>query len=187
LNYYDVQVVNIGLLSSLDILDFILPLFNDIPVILDPILHSGSGAFQFIKPEQINRLKAYFNDIFLLTPNIPEAVLLTGQHIQHFTDMQNASRILMDSGVKNVLIKGGHLKGNDIYDTLFERDRISRFPSSRKQFRIHGTGTFLNAAISAHLFSGDDIKTCVERAKSMLNRAVENVNEDNPILNLHSL
>jgi len=111
--------------------------------------------------------------------------MLTGQRIQKFNDIQRASQILMDYGVKNVLIKGGHLQGDDIYDTLFEREQVSRFPSSRKQFKIHGTGSFFNAAISAYLFSGEDLKICVEKAKCLLNQAVENVNEENPILNLH--
>lgn len=169
----------------MDVLDVILPLFEKIPIILDPIFFSGSGDFQFVNQDQVNQLKTFLSQIFLLTPNIPEAIALTGQKIRKFNDIQRVSQILMDFGVKNVLIKGGHLQGDEIYDTLFERERVSRFPSSRKQFRIHGTGSFFNAAISAYLFSGENLKICVEKAKNLLNQAVENVNEENPILNLH--
>jgi hydroxymethylpyrimidine kinase/phosphomethylpyrimidine kinase len=185
LNYYDVRIVNIGLLGSLDVLDIVLPLFEKKPIILDPIFFSGSGDFQFVKQDQINRLKTYLSHIFLLTPNIPEAIALTGQKIKKFNDIQKVSRILMDNGVKNVLIKGGHLQGDVIYDTLFEGDQVFRFSSSRKQFRIHGTGSFLNAAIAAYLFLGEELKICVDKAKCLLNMAIENVNEENPILNLH--
>ena len=185
-NYYDIQIVNIGLLGSLDILDFIIPLFEKTKIIWDPILSSGSGDFQFIKEDQFNRLMKHFNNIFLLTPNLPEASALSGQKIQNFTDIQKASRILMEFGAKNVLIKGGHLRGKVIYDTLFENDQVSRFYSSPKEFRIHGTGSFLNATISTYLFSGDKLRICIEKAKHLLNRAVEEVDEENPVLNVRN-
>ena len=100
--------------------------------------------------------------ILLITPNIPEAELLTNTKINSLNDMIKAGQLLINLGAKNVLIKGGHLKSNEINDILLNKKIIKIFKNKKyKSKNTHGTGCTLSSAIATNLSCGKDlIKSC---------------------------
>ncbi|MCK4835259.1 MAG: hydroxymethylpyrimidine/phosphomethylpyrimidine kinase [Candidatus Aminicenantes bacterium] len=180
--YYDIRILNIGLFGEPEILDFCIPLFPRSKIIFDPILASGSGGFKFVPDDQIKTIRSHFKDFFLLTPNISEAETLSGQEIQSLEDVKKSAIILKKMGAQNILIKGGHLEAGKCYDTLYSQDKFITFCSSRKRFRIHGTGSFLNAGIAAYTFLGADLNTSIKKSKRLLRHALRQVINKNPIL-----
>ena len=116
--------VKIGMLQSQKIINAVLNSLKKIKigkVVLDPVMVSKSGT-KLINEKAIKDIKKkLFKKIFLITPNIPEAELLTNTKIKSVEKMIIAGKILIKAGAKNVLIKGGHLKSKKIYDVLINK------------------------------------------------------------------
>ena len=129
---------------------------------------------------------------FLITPNIPEAEILSKTKIYTFKDMINAGKILINLGAKNVLIKGGHLKSKQINDILLNRKIIKVF-KSRKYYtkNTHGTGCTLSSAIATYLSCGKDLIKSCELGIKYVNEAIRsnlNLGKGNgPINHLNSI
>lgn len=146
-------------------------------VVLDPVLAS-SGGFTLLEEEGITLLRRQlFPLCTLITPNRPEAERLSGVRINTEEDACRAATILLKSGAKAVLVKGGHLSGDPI-DVLAEREAA---PVSIRHPRIetrhtHGTGCFLSSAIASHLAwnasLGKAVRDSVERLQRGLLRPV---------------
>ena len=100
--------------------------------------------------------------ILLITPNVPEAEILSGMKIKSPQDMIKAGKILIRKGAKNVLIKGGHLKSKQMNDILLNKKYIKVFKSKKYRSKnTHGTGCTLSSAIATYLSCGKDlIKSC---------------------------
>ncbi len=140
------------------------------PVVCDPILKSSSGA-ELLDPGAIGIL---INDLFphiaVLTPNLPEAEILLGTTIP---SVEQAATQLLETGVRSVLIKGGHAEGNECRD--YWTDGIQSFwlCSPRiETFATHGTGCILSAAIAAAIALGQSIPEAVLAAKTFLNQCL---------------
>ena len=116
--------VKIGMLQSQKIINAVLNYLKKIKigrVVLDPVMVSKSGT-KLINEKAIKDIKKkLFKKIYLITPNIPEAELLTNTKIKSVEKMIIAGKILIKAGAKNVLIKGGHLKSKKIYDVLINK------------------------------------------------------------------
>jgi hydroxymethylpyrimidine/phosphomethylpyrimidine kinase len=143
------------------------------PLIVDPVMISKHGA-RLISPEAEAALK---NDLlpqaFLVTPNIPEAELLSDMEIRDDKDMLRAARRLCGAGCRAVLIKAGHLDGPPV-DLLFDGAEVSRFAGVRVHSKhTHGTGCTLSAAITANLALGFMLQEAVSRAKRYVQAAIE--------------
>ena len=110
---------------------------------------------------------------YLLTPNVPEAERLIGKSIRTETDMEDAARELHSLGAANVLIKGGHLTGQQSNDILFDGIESHRFIAER-QFtnNTHGTGCSYASAIAAFLVQGHPLRIAVEKAKEFISSAI---------------
>lgn len=109
----------------------------------------------------------------ILTPNIPEAEVITGRTIVTLSDMEDAARDILALGCKNVLMKGGHLEG-DSTDILFDGDNFTYFPSPRIATKnTHGTGCTLSSAIAASLGRGMSVAEAVAAAKEYITVAIE--------------
>ncbi|MDZ5473905.1 bifunctional hydroxymethylpyrimidine kinase/phosphomethylpyrimidine kinase [Bacillus sp. 31A1R] len=144
-------------------------------VVVDPVMIAKGGA-SLLKLDAISALKKYLLPIStIVTPNIPEAEELTSMKIESLEDKKEAARRLIDLGVKNAVIKGGHdtdpLKSNDLlYDgvnfIIFESDRI-------QTKNTHGTGCTFSAAIAAELSKGIQIEKAVKTAKDFIQAAIE--------------
>ena len=110
----------------------------------------------------------------IITPNIPEAELLTNIKINSVNDMIKAGQLLINLGAKNVLIKGGHLKSKKMYDVLLNKKMIKIFKSKKYISKnTHGTGCTLSSAIATNLSCGKDmIKSC-ELGIKYVNEAIK--------------
>lgn len=148
--------------------------YPEIPGIFDPVMVSSSGK-PLMTEETISMLAgSLFPLMQLITPNLDEAALLTGREITSIADMTEAGRILLKMGCRAVLIKGGHLKAEQIYDVLVEQgDRCSIFNSAYVPSKnLHGTGCTLSSAIAAYSAMGNPLPAAVSKARAYVHEAI---------------
>jgi len=143
------------------------------PVVVDPVMISKSGA-QLLKEDAVkSMIKELLPLTTVLTPNIPEAEVLSGLKIRSINDMVKAAGIICGYGVKAVVVKGGHLKDKESPDVLVYDGRVEVLPSPRIESKTtHGTGCIFSAAIAAEIAKGLSIVDSVKRAKELTMLAV---------------
>ena len=111
---------------------------------------------------------------FLITPNIPEAEVLTNTKIKDLKDMLNSVHILSKLGVKNILLKGGHLNSKYSYDILLTNKKLKIFKNKMiKTKNTHGTGCTLSSAIATFLSCGKPLKKSCELGIKYVNQAIK--------------
>ena len=153
----------------------------------------AKGGTKLINNEAIDEIKKkLIKKILLITPNIPEAELLTNTKINSLNDMIKAGQLLINLGAKNVLIKGGHLKSNEINDILLNKKIIKIFKNKKyKSKNTHGTGCTLSSAIATNLSCGKDLIKSCEQGIKYVNEAIKsNLNYgkgNGPINHLNSI
>jgi hydroxymethylpyrimidine/phosphomethylpyrimidine kinase len=142
--------------------------------VLDPVMVATSGDVLF-EPDTIDVIR---NELVpraaLVTPNIHEAVILTGEEIVDEDSMAEAAEILVkEMGAQAALIKGGHLdSGNRVVDLLYDGD-IRTFRGQRLDTtNTHGTGCTLSAAITAQLANRESLHAAVRRAIDYVHNAI---------------
>jgi len=145
-----------------------------IPLVVDPVMVAKGGA-PLIESAAIETLKArLIPRAAVLTPNLPEAEILVGHKIDSVAAMHDAAEALLGLGCGAVLLKGGHLPGDTLYDVLKTRGGRGRvWESTRIDSRhTHGTGCTLASAIAAGLAQGLSVEAAVERAREYVRRAI---------------
>ncbi|HMG12552.1 MAG TPA: bifunctional hydroxymethylpyrimidine kinase/phosphomethylpyrimidine kinase [Gemmatimonadaceae bacterium] len=142
--------------------------------VLDPVMVATSGDV-LLEPEAIEVIRRELvPQAALLTPNIHEAAILTGNEIDDEDSMSEAAEVLVrDMGAQAALIKGGHLaSGNRVVDVLYDGD-IRTFRGQRiDTTNTHGTGCTLSAAITAQLANGESLHAAVRRAIDYVHSAI---------------
>jgi hydroxymethylpyrimidine/phosphomethylpyrimidine kinase len=109
----------------------------------------------------------------LATPNLDEAELLLGRELRARTDLPAAARELHERFGCAVLVKGGHLRGDEAVDVFFDGRTLREFVARRiRGVSTHGTGCTYSAAIAAGLARGDTLPRAVARAKEFVTRAI---------------
>jgi hydroxymethylpyrimidine/phosphomethylpyrimidine kinase len=170
--------IKIGMIHTTEqaiIIANVLKEYPEVPVIFDPVMVSGSG-YKLMEESTINSLK---NELFrlaaLVTPNLDEAMLITGMDISTVEDMEVATACFLKLGCNAVLIKGGHLKGVYLYDVYADKNGLKhKFESDFiESNNIHGTGCTLSSAIAAYIALGKDMLTSIEKAKNYVHQAIE--------------
>ena len=166
-----IAAVKIGALASLDHLavaaDFLAALSPRPPVVLDPVLVSTSGR-ELFPPKGLALLRARLLPLVtLITPNLPEAELLTGRPARTEADLVPAGRELVRLGAAAALVKGGHLPGQPV-DALVHAGGVERFSGMRRPHEFHGTGCALASAVAARLARGDDLLAAVAGGRDYL-------------------
>jgi hydroxymethylpyrimidine/phosphomethylpyrimidine kinase len=173
-----IDAVKIGMLGSQEAAEAVTELLGRIkgtPVVLDTVLRSSSGKtlFQCESPASMKRL---FPLVSIITPNLPEAALLTGCERSPATreEIEKTALQLNREGASSVLIKGGHGEGNECSDCLLYQGRFYWF-SNRKIItkNTHGTGCTLSSAIAAGLAKGTSMTDAVEKAVKYTRSALE--------------
>jgi hydroxymethylpyrimidine/phosphomethylpyrimidine kinase len=145
-----------------------------IPVVLDPVMVATSGT-RLLDDAGIQAMRTRLvTRCALITPNIPEAEILTQTTIRDEGDMHRAADLLLLAGAPAVLIKGGHLPGETLVDLLRTADGMEkRFESERQNTRAtHGTGCTLSAAIATGLAQGMTLESAVARGIDFVQRAM---------------
>ena len=171
------DAIKIGMLHSTKVIDAVVRSIKNMQVkkiVLDPVMVAKGGT-KLIDEKAIKSLKSkLIKKVFLITPNIPEAEILTKIKINTKEDMIFAANKLIELGAKNVLIKGGHLKHKFVHDILVNKFEIKIFNSLRyKTKNTHGTGCTLSSAITTFLSCGKPIKKSCELGIKYVNSAIK--------------
>ena len=141
-------------------------------IVVDPVMIATSGA-RLISEDAVETLTEKLLPIAtLVTPNIPEAEVLSGMKIANKTDMEKASGYISRTYGCSVLLKGGH-SINDANDLLYDNGETTWFESIRiDNPNTHGTGCTLSSAIASNLAKGYDLKQSVQLAKEYISGAL---------------
>jgi hydroxymethylpyrimidine/phosphomethylpyrimidine kinase len=144
-------------------------------LVVDPVMVSTSGA-TLMKPDAITAFRGALLPLaFVVTPNVDEANVLTGETVRTANEMETAALRIHGMGARNVLIKGGHLESAAATDILFDGSEFSYFRSPRiGTSQAHGTGCVLSASIAAYLALGKSVKEAVALGKEFVTRAITN-------------
>ncbi len=170
------DAVKIGMVSSVELIKIIsekLKFYHAKNIVVDPVMVSTSGS-RLIQEEAIEALKTFlFRQAVLLTPNIPEASVLSGISIQNEADMINAAQIISSAYNCAVLCKGGH-NINDANDLFYSNNTYRWFVGERiNNENTHGTGCTLSSAIVSGLAKGMDMETSIQLAKEYISGALK--------------
>lgn len=141
-------------------------------LVVDPVIRSTNRKVLLSKKGILALQEKLLPLATLVTPNIPEAEILSGIKIKQPMDRLRAARKIMKTGVKSVLIKGGHAKKHSD-DFFFDGKRTLVFESVRLHpGGLHGTGCVLSAALASGLAQGLDLHTAIRRAKGFIQNAI---------------
>ena len=170
------DAIKIGMLHSTQVINKVYKSLNKMKIkkiILDPVMIAKGGS-KLINDQAIKVMKKkLLNKVSLITPNIPEAEILTGVKIKNKNDMIFAANKLIEFGVPNVLIKGGHLGSNNLYDIFVNKKEIKIFLNKRlKTKNTHGTGCTLSTAITSFFSCGKNLKKSCELGIKYVNSAI---------------
>ena len=169
------DAVKIGMVSDEKLIKVIadcLQKYKPRNIVLDPVMVATSGA-KLIKDEAIATLTKYLMPLAtVITPNIPEAEILSDMKIESKEDMEKAAKIVSEKYSCAVLLKGGHSL-NDANDLLYGKDGKEWFIGERIDNKnTHGTGCTLSSAIATNLAKGESLKSAVENAKQYISGAL---------------
>ena len=139
------------------------------PLVVDPVMIAKSGV-ALSKPEAMDALENYLlPKATVITPNRFEAQKLADMKIKNLKDAEVAAKKISEMGPKAVVIKGGHLEGNDAIDFLYYGGKFKTFSAPRLDVKTtHGTGCSFSAAIAAELAKKTDVPVAVEKAKEIV-------------------
>lgn len=172
-----VDAVKIGMLHSPEVVKVVAWAIDHYQlqrVVLDPVMVATSGD-RLIAQETVQVLvRELFPRAALITPNLDEAALLLGRDIQRVEDLDPAASDLLALGAQAVLLKGGHLTGEQVVDVLAQPGLpLQRLQSARIASRnVHGTGCTLSSAIASHLALGLDLPQAVAQARAYILQAI---------------
>ena len=170
------DAIKIGMLHSAMVIKSVirsLDLIKVKKIILDPVMIAKGGA-RLIDDKALELLKnELIKKVSLITPNIPEAEILTKTKIKTKEDMIFAASILIGLGAKNVLIKGGHLDSKIVQDIFVNKKEIMIIKNRRiTTSNTHGTGCTLSSAISTFFACGKSLKKSCELATKYVNNSI---------------
>jgi len=171
------DAVKTGMLASTPIVEAVasaLKRHRVVNLVIDPVMVSKTKAC-LLKADAIAALKSLLLPLAeIVTPNIPEAEVLSGLKVIDAETMRDAARRIRDLGPKRVVIKGGHSEGPYVVDLYFDGEKFEELKAERVQTRAtHGTGCTFSAAIAAYLAHGLPPLEAVARAKEFLTAALQ--------------
>jgi hydroxymethylpyrimidine/phosphomethylpyrimidine kinase len=165
-----------GMLSTAPIIEAVAAALAERPVdklVVDPVMVAKSGD-PLLQPDARAALIGRILPLALVvTPNLPEAEALTGMPVTTRAEMEEAARRIHAMGPRNVLVKGGHLKGEAV-DVLWTGRALTAFSAPRiDSTNTHGTGCTLSAAIASGLALGRPLAEAVREGKAYVTRAIQ--------------
>ncbi len=172
------EAVKIGMINDVEIVRAIassIKTYRPKFVVFDPVMVSTSGC-KLIEDKAIEAIK---NEIIplstIITPNLKEAIVLTGDNISHAGSMIEAGRKILNYGCHSVLVKGGHLDGDDMCDVLCINGDSNPYTFTARKIdshNTHGTGCTLSSAIATNLALGYTLQEAVNRAKEYVYKGI---------------
>ncbi len=181
LKNFPVGAIKSGLLCSAEIVRAVAQTIEDvqkkaarsIPLVVDPVMIATSGDNLL----ELKAVKAYEDKLFplatLITPNLDEAALLLETTIANRQEMASAAKALAKKYHASILLKGGHLRGDNAIDLLFHHGELREFSAPFvRGVQTHGTGCTNSAAITAGLASGLSLEQAIMRAKKFVTASI---------------
>ncbi len=170
------DAIKIGMLHSSVVINSVIKSLRKVKtkkIVLDPVM-VAKGGFKLINDKAIKVLKEkLIKKVYLITPNIPEAEVLTKTRIKNLDDMIQAANILLNYGVKNILIKGGHRNSKVIQDVFLNKKEMKIFRNKKIETKnTHGTGCTLSSAIATFLACGKSINKSCELGIKYVNQSI---------------
>ncbi|HEY4156645.1 MAG TPA: bifunctional hydroxymethylpyrimidine kinase/phosphomethylpyrimidine kinase [Polyangiaceae bacterium] len=172
------DAIKTGMLHSAEIVSAVAACLEararSIPLIVDPVMIAKGGSPLLSENARIALVERLLPIAALITPNAPEAEVLSGVKIDRVSDMERAADRLLAFGASAVLVKGAHLDGDLIVDLLRTADgEEARFEHPRQNTRsTHGTGCTLSSAIATGIGLGFTLRDAVKRAEQYLLEAI---------------
>ena len=170
--------IKIGMLHSAEVVQCVarmLRKYNIKDVVLDPVMVSTSGH-KLIEDDAIEVMRTELMPLArVITPNIPEAEILLGEHIDNQSALPQAARRLAEKYHVSVLLKAGHLVNDELIDVFYNRETDEVIYLSAKRIdtpNTHGTGCTLSSALAAQLAKGLPLTEAVRAAKTYINEAI---------------
>lgn len=169
------DAIKTGMLSSKEIVEVVVKKIEQYVVaivVVDPVMVSKSGAHLLRKDAQKAVIERLIPLATVVTPNLFEASVLTGRKVNSLDEMREAAAQIWGLGAKNVVIKGGHLKGKAI-DILFDGESYTEIEGPRiKTKNTHGTGCTFASAIATLLARGETVPGAARKAKNFITMAI---------------
>jgi hydroxymethylpyrimidine/phosphomethylpyrimidine kinase len=169
------DAVKIGMVSSVELINVIadrLVYYSPGNIVVDPVMVASSGVSLMKKNAVQMFMKKLFPMATLITPNIPEAQVISGAVIESKEDMLRVAKQIGDEYGCSVLLKGGHSMDN-ADDLLYTKGDVTWFKSKRiDNPNTHGTGCTLSSAIASNLAKGYTLSESVQRAKQYVTGAL---------------
>lgn len=171
-----VAAIKTGMLGSantiMTVAELLGELAADTPLVMDPVMVATSGA-SLADADTVAAMQQLLRLSTLVTPNVPELERLTGTRVDTPEQMLLAGAKMLESGARAVLLKGGHLEGQEVTDLLLTGTGQQRWTHPRLDGEFHGTGCTLSAAIAARLARGDNLQSAVGAAIDYLQQAMQ--------------
>ncbi|ACL11040.1 phosphomethylpyrimidine kinase [Desulfurococcus amylolyticus 1221n] len=171
-----VDAAKTGMLSNSGIIEVVARAVNryGFPLVVDPVMIAKTGA-RLLREDAVRALVEKLLPLAkVATPNKPEAEVLAGMEIRSLEDAKRAARVIaVETGVEAVVVKGGHMEGDESIDVLYWRGGYREYRASRvSQPCNHGGGCSFSAAIAAGLAKGLEIPEAVKLAKEFISTAI---------------
>ena len=172
------DAIKTGMLHRADIIEAVVDALDryapGVPLVVDPVMVAKGGA-SLLQPSAAEALRTkLIPRAVLITPNLPEAAVLSGLTVAGEADMPAACERLLRLGPQAVLLKGGHLPGDVLVDLLQDARGAQRFTDTRLHTTsTHGTGCTLASAIATGLAFGLSLREAVAQARAYVRKAIE--------------
>ncbi|SEU09945.1 hydroxymethylpyrimidine/phosphomethylpyrimidine kinase [Salinibacillus kushneri] len=171
------DTVKTGMLHSSEVIEAVsdkIRTYHFQNLVVDPVMVAKGGA-KLLQDEAVEALISKLIPLAtVITPNIPEAEMITQRKINTLEDKKEAAKQLIDIGAQSVVMKGGHEETNDVVDLFFDGYAFLELTSPRIQTRhTHGTGCTFSSAIAAELAKGKSLTEAVKNGKAFIRAAIE--------------
>ncbi len=172
------DAIKTGMLPTADAIDAVCDVIETwaqpVPLVVDPVMIAKGGArlLDLAALDVLKRRLLFLADV--ITPNVPEAEVLTGLTITDEESMAHAATMLLTLGSEWVLLKGGHLDGPEVVDLLASESGLHIYRSPRIETRsTHGTGCTLASGVATGLAQGLSVPDAVVRARAYVMASIE--------------
>jgi len=170
-NFAGLKIGLVGSLKTLPAVEKILQDNQHLPIVVDPVFRASSGYWLFDQKHLNKFIEAIKGRVSLLTPNLPEASLLTGEKIENLKQMKIAAQKIFELAQSPCLIKGGHQAGKSfITDLLFDGQDFTLIRKKKLAEDVHGTGCFLSSAILCYLARGQTLASACQKASQLIDK-----------------
>ena len=173
------DAIKTGMLHNSDVIEAVTETIEQradgIPVVVDPVMVAKGGA-SLLDPDATSALKnRILKAATVITPNLPEAEVLTGMTIETLDDMTRAGEALLEMGARAVVLKGGHLSDAQVHDLLITPEGHEVFSAPRLEtIHTHGTGCTMASALATGFAQGLSLRDALARALSYVHEAIRN-------------